>query len=119
MKADGENIMFDNVSVMSNGNVNTSRNTDYLSYPTTKTGMMGVLDATHPNLFAGPIDWPNYIPVGVGSSTMQDLTIGSVDQSVSKLEVVLEAKSYNADPPQSSGESNIRMDSVTVVLQLI
>ena len=116
VKANGDDIMHDNTSSHFVDRKNTIQNTDYISYPTTKVGMA----LMNTGIAAVDNDWSLPLPTGFGSSTMQNLTIGHVEENASQIDVILEAVAYETEGnANTSSEPNVRMDSVTVVLQLV
>ncbi len=51
---------------------------------------------------------------------MQDFGLGYVDTTTSRIEVCLNAAGYEIkNNPNFSNEPNVRMDTITVVLQLV
>lgn len=115
-KADGASIMHDNVGVKMVGKNGHMSGIEYVRYPTTK-----VSNATlHNGNYTLEHDWNRPMPHGYGASEMQDMTLGTIDETVSNLEVCIEAFGYEVkNNPNFSNESNVRMDTVTVVLQLV
>lgn len=116
VKVDGMDIAHDNVGVRLNGVTGDSENVDYIRYPTTK-----VSNATMKTASETIEDtWERQLPHGYGCSEMQDMGLGHVDTSASKIEVFLTPKGYEAKNNQNfSNMPNVRMDTVTVVLQLV
>jgi hypothetical protein len=118
VKANGDSVMFDNVSSHVIGKIGVEKNIDYVAYPASKVTMSQMVSSVSADAINN--DWSLPLPVGIGSSTMQNMTLGFIDENVSQIEVILEAKAYETfGNANASSESNIRMDTVTVVLELI
>ena len=116
VKVDGMNISHDNVGTMTRGD-GSVENVEYIRYPTTKvsSSMMHTNDT-----FALENSLNRPLPHGHGASEMQDFGLGYVDTTTSRIEVCLNAAGYEIkNNPNFSNEPNVRMDTITVVLQLL
>lgn len=121
--ADGVNVMHDSVGWRSvrylNGkDIETEHATDYLTYPATQATDAMSHNGTDQleNSFFQPF------PVHRGHHQMQDISLGFVEEHVSKLEVVLTAEHISAfavSTNRYSHEPNVRMDTISIVLELV
>ncbi len=123
MLADGVNVMHDNTMVkhvkyIDGVEQNSVQTVDYITYPATMASEAmshtgGVLAQNNTSR-----------PLGVHRShhQLEDVIVGHVDPNVSKLEVVFTAEhqtSNSAPTDRYSHESNVRMDTMSVVLELL
>lgn len=116
VKADGTSIMGDNVSTRMIGSSGALGNPEYIRYPTTKVAN----SAMHDGNFTIEDSTVRPLPHGYGASEMQDMVLGSVDAFTSRIDVELEAVGYEVkNNPNFSNEPNVRMDTVSVVLELV
>lgn len=123
VEVDGVNIMHDSVGVkrvkhMNGVQQDATQLTDYLTYPATlSTDAMNhaggaVIQNTHQQPYA----------VHRAHHQAQDITLGFVDTSASKLEVVLTAEHISSITQTAalySFEPNVRMDTISLVLELL
>jgi hypothetical protein len=117
---DGVNIMHGNVSTHYRDDVDKERfnsveNKDYISFPVSKEVLAAsiVSNAINENNPSKPI------PVARGHSQFYDMGLGYVEESTSEIKVSLHALHVFIDElSRFSQEMNVRMDTISFILEL-
>jgi hypothetical protein len=121
--ADGVNVMHDStgwkhVRHIDSREINAEHPIDYLTYPATQN-----TDAMKHNGVVQLENNPEATrPVHRGHRQLQDITLGFVEEHVSRIEIVLAAEHTSASTVNTarySHEPNVRMDTISIVLELV
>ena len=121
--ADGANIMHDNAMVkhvkyVDGVEMNSVQTIDYITYPAT----MASEAMSHTGGVLAQNDTSRPLSVHRSHNQLEDILVGHIDPNVSKLEVVFTAEhqtSNSAPSDRYSHEPNVRMDTISIVLELV
>ena len=124
--AQGSSISHENVSTHRLSESGTDRNLNSLRFATTKScdaqENEDALDINDPDKIKEN-DSSDPSPLLRGHSEMCDITFGFVETNVDQLEarlvVIPDEVDRDADPVAVSGDPNVRMDSISFVLELV
>lgn len=124
VEVDGSNIMRDSVVRKRASNLNDTvveaeYSVDYLTYPAVKQ-----TDALRHDGVSALVNNNTFLPLAVhrGYSKLQDIGLGFVEENASKIDVIITAENLSmkdASTAAVSGERNVRMDTISFVLELL